>query len=90
MAKHPRHVEGFNGSLEELAYAVGNMTYDQTALFIEKLAEDLKRQADSDYARGRVKLASEMYRAVENLQKAKEHIDAAWKICIPYMDNPLD
>ena len=90
MAKHPNYVEGFNGSLEELAYAVGNMTYDQTALFIKKLAEDLKRQADSDFARGRVKLASEMYHAVEHLLKAKERVDVAWSICVPYMNDSLD
>ena len=89
MVKHPNYVEGFSGSLEELAHAVGNMTYDQIALFIEKLAESLKRQADSDFARGRVKLASNMYQAVEYLLKAKERVDAAWDICFPYMDDSI-
>lgn len=46
--KHPRNVEGYNGSLEELAKAIGNMSYDQVAIFLEKLAEDLNNQAEAD------------------------------------------
>jgi len=85
MAKHPKQVKGFEGSLEQLASAIGNMTYDQTASFIEKLANDIKRQADADFARGKTQLASKLYAAAENLYSAKENMDRAWKICIPYM-----
>ncbi len=81
MSKHPNYVVGYEGSLEDLARAVGNMTYDQTADFIEKLADDLKQQADSDYNRGRKKLAKSMYGAVEKLYSAKEDVDKAWDIC---------
>ncbi|MDP3990390.1 MAG: hypothetical protein Q8Q01_04250 [archaeon] len=87
MTRHPRYVEGFEGSLEQLANAVGNMTYDQTASFIEKLADDIKRQADADSARGRIKLASELYATAERLYKAKETMVLAWEICKPYMNN---
>ncbi len=86
MGKHPDYVEGFNGSLEELAKAVGKMSYDAASSFLEKLAEDLKKQADSDLARGRTKLAKEMYQAVEYLQEAKKYINKSWKICEPYTE----
>ena len=61
------------------------MTYDQTASFIEKLADDLKRQADADKGRGRVNLAAELYAAAERLYEARDNIHLAWKICEPYM-----
>jgi molybdenum-dependent DNA-binding transcriptional regulator ModE len=85
MSKHPRHVEGFEGSLDELAKSIGNMTYDQAALFIQKLADDIKRQADADLARGRKKLASELYATADELYQARDKMDLAWKICEPYM-----
>ena len=85
MTKHPSHVEGYEGTLEELANAVGNMTYDQTATFIENLAEDINRQADADLKRGRIKLANELYNTAEKLYQAKEEMDKAWEICLPYM-----
>ncbi len=46
--KHPKNVQGYAGSIEDLAKAIGNMTYDQTADFIEKLSKDIERQADGD------------------------------------------
>jgi len=85
MAKHPKNVVGFEGSLEQLAKSIGNMTYDQTALFIEKLADDIKRQADADLARGREKLATELYATANRLYKARDKMNLAWKICEPYM-----
>jgi len=85
MAKHPRYVEGFDGSLDELAESIGNMTYDQTSSFIEKLADDIKKQADADLKRGRKKLASELYSTANELYQARDKMDLAWKICEPYM-----
>jgi len=61
------------------------MTYDQTVSFIEKLADDIKRQADADLTRGRKKLASELYATANELYQARDRMDLAWKICEPYM-----
>ncbi len=85
MANHPRTVKGYEGSLEQLVHAVGNMTYDQVASFIEKLADDFKRQADADKNRGRIKLAKELYAAAEKMYEARDKMHLAWKICEPYM-----
>lgn len=85
MRKHPRTVEGFRGSLEQLAIAIGNMTYDQTSSFIGKLADDIRTQADADDAKGKSRLASELYASAEKRYEARERMDAAWKICEPYM-----
>jgi len=87
MAEHPRHVEGFNGSLDQLAAAIGNMTYDKAAEFIEYLADDMKRQADADSARGRPKLAAELYATADELYQARDRMNEAWRICEPYMED---
>jgi hypothetical protein len=83
--KHPNKVVGYNDSLEQLAKEVGNMSYDQTALFIEELAKDLERQANADAAKGRKKLAQRLSAAAENLAQVRREIMSAWKICQPHM-----
>lgn len=85
MTRHPRHVEGFEGPLEELAKNIGNMTYDRVEEFIGELADDIKRQADADSARGRKNLARELYATAEILYWAKTNMGLVWKICEPYM-----
>ena len=85
MSKHPKHVEGFEGTLDELAVAIGNMSYDQFAYLTNKLTEDLRRQADVDLSRGRKKLASQLYAAAESFDEARKQMDSVWKTCEPYM-----
>ena len=68
-----------------LAKAVGNMAYDVTSSFIERLADDLWRQADADLKRGRPKLADKLYTASKALYTAKNAMDEAWEICRPHM-----
>lgn len=84
MGKHPTYVVGYKGSIEELAKAIGNMSYDQTSSFIEKLADDLKKQADSDLIKGRKNLANKLYNVVDNLYKTKKEMDKVWKLCEPH------
>ena len=85
MAKHPENVEGYDGTLKDLATAIGNMSYDQVALFIQALSDDILRQAHADLGRGRSKLAESLYATAESLNKAKEEMDKVWEICEPYM-----
>jgi len=82
---HPSSVEGFKGSLDELVKSIGKMKYDSVSCFIEKLADDIKMQADNDKSKGRLKLAGQLYETANKLYEAKEKMDAAWKICEPYM-----
>lgn len=87
MIKHPRDIEGYEGSLAQLAKDVGNMQYDQTASFIEELADDITRQADADLGRGNSKLADKLYATANKLYEARDEMTKAWKICEPYMTN---
>lgn len=83
--KHPRNVEGYNGSLEELAKAIGNMSYDQVAIFLEKLAEDLNNQAEADKKRKRINLSTELLKASFSVKESALSINNAWQICKPFM-----
>ncbi len=86
--KHPRQVVGYDGSLKELAQAVGHMSYDQVVVFIEEFSSDIKAQADADLTiRGRKKLFQELSEVAKHLDKAKTKMDSVWGICEPYMQN---
>ncbi|HYD03655.1 MAG TPA: hypothetical protein VEC16_05135 [Alphaproteobacteria bacterium] len=90
MSNHPRYVEGFNGSLDDLAKAIGNMTYDQAASFLEKLSQDFKRQADGDFKLGRTQLSSLGYKIADKTLEASHYAARAWKISKPYMKCGLE
>jgi len=85
--KHPKNIERYPGSLDELARDIGNMHYAFLDEFLQYLADDLKRQAASDREKGRTKLPAELEAAAEQLYAAKRRIDSAAEICKPYMKN---
>lgn len=84
--KHLLTVEGFEGTLDDLARVIGNMRYDKAKEFIELLADDFKKQADSDKSKGKVRLANQMYQVVEKLYEARDNMEKVWEICKPYME----
>ena len=49
--KHPLTVPGYSVTHQQLAQAIGNMRYDQTAEVILYLSQDLARQAAADKER---------------------------------------
>ena len=87
MPKHPKTVEGFNGTLEELAKAVGKMEYGSVEEFLEYLRSDIQKQADNDAENDRVNLAQALWNAAIGLYQAKAYMGRAWQICKPYMKN---
>ena len=89
MPKHPKTVEGFNGTLEELAKAVGKMEYGSVEEFLEYLRTDIQKQADNDAENNKVNLAQALWNAAIGLYQAKYYMGRAWQISKPYMkDHP--
>jgi len=82
--KHPIKIESFE-SLEDLAKAIGNMRYDKLAEFVEKLSDDLEKQAEADRKKDRIKLSNELYAAALRLRPVYDRIYEAWRISEPYM-----
>ncbi len=83
--KHPVSVEGWNGTLEELAVAVGRMRYDKVAEFVGYFAKHAESEAQKDAIEGKVKLPRKLFLASKYLYCAQEEYDSAWKICKPFM-----
>jgi len=88
--KHPKHVEGWDGSLQELAFAVGNMTYDKLSEFLRHLSDDLKRQAEGDRGRNRPKLANALDETANRVEDAQLATDHVWFICKPFMNEEIN
>ena len=90
MPKHPKTVEGFNGTLEELAKAVGKMEYGSVEEFLEYLRSDIQKQADNDAENDRVILAQALWNAAIGLYQAKAYMGRAWQISKPYMKDAYE
>lgn len=87
--KHPVTVEGFDGTLQELAQKVCAMRYDQVAEFFFHLGVDLDRQMIADRKRNRTKLASLLYIASDQAFKLKGQFDRIFQLCKPHMHGEL-
>lgn len=85
--KHPNHIPGFEGSIDELVKAIGITKYDVAVEFLAKLGDEYKLQGDGDLKRGRVKLASKLYETANRLYAARDKMKETWELCKPYMDN---
>ncbi len=91
--KHPNFIVGWTGTLDELVKAIGNMSYDQVAIFTNKFATEIEKQGDADSLRPSVidptkkreLLSHNLLAAANYLKLAKNKIDAAWKISKPFM-----
>jgi len=74
-SKHPRTVIGFSGTFDELGYDISNSSYKDLVFFLDKMGDDLLRQADADWKRSgaeeRKKLAAQLYNAANNLYKVR-------------------
>jgi hypothetical protein len=84
--KHKRNVEGFDGSLEDLAEKLGDLHYEALAEFLDYFSKKIERDAQADEDRGRMKLSGSLLMASDELMHAQIYINNAWKISKPYMD----
>jgi hypothetical protein len=82
---HPKEVEGWSGSLKDLARSVGKMRYDAIVEFLDCLYMEFRDQAENDRRAGRNKLSVELLKASIKLFEAGNIIQEAWKISKPFM-----
>ena len=83
--QHPNHLTKYQGSIEELVSELGNLRYDNLVDFLNKMGDDLMRQAARDREKGRVQLVSQLEAAAQKLYEARDKMQCAWKISEPYM-----
>ncbi len=82
MQKHPTYIQNYE--LKDLATQIGDLRYDALADFLDALSQKITSDAQKDEARGRIKLAKNLYETAQKLAEAEKNILAAWKICEPF------
>jgi hypothetical protein len=85
-SKHKKEVEGYQGSLQELAEDLGDLHYESLAEFLGHLSEKLEKDSIADMKRNRMKLAGSLHHAADDIHSACIGIERAWKISKPYME----
>jgi len=89
MKRHPTSVEGYEGSLEELAQTVCRMRYDKVAEFFGYCAVELLRQANGDMRRGYKLLAIQLTAARGIAVALHRKMHSVFKLCEPHMQEEL-
>lgn len=84
--KHPTSIPKWPGTLEELAYAVENMRYDKTALFLVHLKKAFMKRCEADHKAGKDKLSHKLSDVAAHINVAASYAIEVWEICKPYMD----
>jgi hypothetical protein len=90
MKRHPTTVEGFDGSLEDLARRVCSMRYDSVAEFFQHCKEELMRQSQADKKRGRTELARRLEHAIYYVRGVESWMRDIFDFCKPHMKDELD
>lgn len=88
--RHPTTVEGFNGTIEELARRVCRMRYDKVADFFREVASELDRQKLADRKRGRPQLANALFHTSSEASTLEERFRQIFDLCKPYMQDELE
>ena len=83
--KHKKSLQNYDGTFEQLATELGDLTYDSLALFLKELSIKLSKDGDADFDGGRPKLSKCLKDAALEIENASNSIDKAWEICKPYM-----
>lgn len=85
MATHLTCEEAFNESAEGLAERIADLRYDEVQKFLTALSGKLRRDAEADAGRSRLKLSVTLAGASLAVGDAAGHIGEAWRISEPYM-----
>ena len=70
----------------ELVGKMKDLYYDVLAELVEDLACEIRKDAEADRGRGRIKLATALEESVGHLQNAAKSLHRAWDHCRPHTD----
>jgi len=83
--KHPSTVEGYPGSLQDLARAIVKMRYDKVEEFGKEFYEALWQEARHDADLNHPQLSRVLVEAARSMEEVNFHIGRAWKLSEPHM-----
>jgi hypothetical protein len=79
-------VEGFKGSLKELAVEISNMRYDSIAKLFSYILLELERKSARDQMFGKTKLSDAVNKSCMHINRAILYVQEASDICEPFID----
>lgn len=89
MKIHPTRVEGFEGTLEDLATAVFKMRYDKLTEFLLYGLKELSRQYESDKEKGRTKVSRMLFLAINKLAELTDTMYKVFLLCQSFMKEEM-
>lgn len=85
-SRHKKEVAGIS-DMKQLAVEIGDLHYEALAELLSNLKDKLLLDAAHDNAAGRSKIAIFLHAAANNIDFAHMHIETAWMISKPFMQN---
>jgi len=90
--KHPKNVEGYTGTIQELVEEISRMDYSAQVEFLTYYGQALKNQSEGDKNRvslkdkskNRIQLASKLEQTSQSIFLARDNMISVEKICKPY------
>ena len=79
--KHTTTIKDVGVSNDKVAKNLGNLYYDDMALFLDTFARKLTLDSYRDKQKGRIKLSNYLTKASNSIHEAKKYIEKAWGIC---------
>ncbi len=76
-------INGFNGTLKELAVEISNLRYDSMAKLLSYILFELERQSSHDKIIGRAKLSDIINKSCLHINQAIGCIQEAWALNEP-------
>lgn len=86
---HPVMIDGYAGTIQDLARAIMRLRYDAVRAFFVACAEELSRQAMADQARGRKVLAGMLHEAVIGVDLVGNKFQSIFNFCRPFLKREL-
>jgi hypothetical protein len=81
--RHSLTVDGFDGTLKELATEIANLRYDSMAKLLSYILFDLERQSSNDKIIGRSKLSDIINKSCLHISQAIGCVQEAWVLSEP-------
>ena len=88
--KHPPSVEGYSGSLKDLARDIRRMRYDAVEELLGYLSIEFQEEGARDKTKKKPLLAEKLEGLAKMLQRARGDAEDIWSLCKPYIKNELE
>ena len=83
--KHKRHIERYDGDMQQLVNDIGDLHYEALESFFDLLTEKIKEDSWKDKQAGRELLGKGLYELALSISKSAQITERIYEICAPHM-----